>query len=86
MSRRTLIALVVVMAGGWAALGTRLLLERRRLRAADEELARWHNLPGSAALPDGATPAAAPAPTPAVFRGDGDLAAEWEQAILPQDS
>ncbi len=73
MSRRTLAALAAVNAGGCIALARHWMSARRRLREAEEELARLRSQAGE------------PAPPPHL-RGDGDLASEWEQAVAPMDS
>lgn len=73
MSRRTLAALAAVNAGGWIALASHWMSDRRRLREAESELARLHS--------DHHPPT-----PPPHLRGDSDLASEWEQAVAPMDS
>ncbi len=73
MSRRTLAALVVASAGGWIMMAACWISDRRRLRAAEEELARWRR-------------EHQPPATPLPLRADTDMASEWEQAVAPMDS
>jgi hypothetical protein len=74
MSRRTLAALAAVNAGGWIALASHWMSDRRRLHEAEAELDRLrrdHHPP--------------PPPSPHL-RSDSDMASEWEQAVAPMDS
>ena len=71
MSRRTLAALAAVNAGGWIALASHWMSDRRRLREAEAELARMRR---------------DHPPPPPHLRGDSDMASEWEQAVAPMDS